>query len=94
MVAQDGWKLLPDYRFDLATGLWHHREGPVEPPLRLDQVGYGEDGEMTYPRLGQTADVDVFSEYLDEAALVFSVAGRRPTAAASLGADLEGLRWL
>ena len=43
MVAQDGWKLLPDYRFDLATGLWHHRQGPVEPPLRLDQVGYGKD---------------------------------------------------
>ena len=38
LVAEHGWRLLPDYRFDPATGLWRHRDGPVEPPLRLDQV--------------------------------------------------------
>ena len=35
LVADDGWALLPDYRFDPATGMWRHRAGPVEPPLRL-----------------------------------------------------------
>ena len=35
LVASDGWRLLADYRFDPATGLWRHRDGPVEPPLRL-----------------------------------------------------------
>ena len=35
LVAREGWRLLGDYRFDPLTGLWHHRTGPVEPPLRL-----------------------------------------------------------
>ena len=33
LVARDGWKLLGDYRFDPATGLWRHRDGVVTPPL-------------------------------------------------------------
>ena len=40
LVARDGWRLLPDYRFDAESGLWRHRGGPVEPPLRLSQVSY------------------------------------------------------
>ena len=35
LVAREGWRLLGDYRFDPLTGLWHHRTGTVEPPLRL-----------------------------------------------------------
>ena len=34
LVATHGWRLLADYRFDPVTGLWRHRDGPVEPPLR------------------------------------------------------------
>ena len=34
LVARDGWRLLGDYRFDPLTGLWRHRDGLVEPPLR------------------------------------------------------------
>ena len=32
LVARDGWRLLQDYRFDPATGLWRHHLGPAEPP--------------------------------------------------------------
>ena len=39
LVAEHGWKLVPQYRFSLDTGLWRHESGPVEPPLRLAQVG-------------------------------------------------------
>ena len=28
LVAEHGWRLLADYRFDPATGLWRHRGGP------------------------------------------------------------------
>ena len=49
IVASDGWRLLHDYRFDPVTGLWHHRNGPIEPPMRLAEVRY-EDGEMRYPQ--------------------------------------------
>ena len=36
LIADHGHKLAPQYRFDPMTGLWRHRAGPVEPPLRLD----------------------------------------------------------
>ena len=36
LIANDGWKLLPLYRFDPATGLWHHAEGRARPLLSLD----------------------------------------------------------
>ena len=44
LVARDGGRLLEDYRFDPATGLWRHRLGPVEPPLRLRQIHYDASG--------------------------------------------------
>jgi hypothetical protein len=35
LVADQGWKLLPQYRFDLTTGLWEHANTPraAEPSL-------------------------------------------------------------
>ena len=33
LLANEGWKLLPRYRFDPATGLWHHATGPARPLL-------------------------------------------------------------
>ena len=35
LVASDGWRLLPQYGFDAATGLWRHAGPGVEPPLSL-----------------------------------------------------------
>ena len=32
LIATDGWRLLPDYAFEPATGLWRHRAGRPEPP--------------------------------------------------------------
>ncbi len=67
LVARGGWRLLSDYRFDLSTGLWRHREAPVEPPLRLGQLAYAGDGGMTYPRHEEYADEGAFSDYLAQA---------------------------
>ena len=92
LVARDGWKLLPDYTFDTATGLWHHRSGPVEPPLRLAQVSYAA-GEMTYPRHADTADDSVFATYLDEARRLFDAASPDLAHAATLNPDLDDLMW-
>ena len=47
LVATDGWRLLPYYRFEPETGLWRHRNGVAEPPLSLSQVDY-TSGEMDY----------------------------------------------
>ena len=30
LIANEGWRLLPSYRFDPATGLWEHRDGRGE----------------------------------------------------------------
>jgi len=44
LVAAEGWKLLPWYRFDAASGLWHHADGVPEPPMTLDSVSFDVDG--------------------------------------------------
>ena len=67
LVARHGWRLLGDYRFDPATGLWRHRRGPVEPPLRLGQVSYDEDRPDDLPAPQDRAPESELRRYLDEA---------------------------
>ena len=35
LIAADGYRLLPDYRFDPRTGLWRHAAGPPRPQITL-----------------------------------------------------------
>jgi hypothetical protein len=56
LIAADGYRLLPEYRFDPHTGLWRHASGTPRPPLALSEVSYGPDGEMTYPHHRRRAD--------------------------------------
>jgi selenocysteine lyase/cysteine desulfurase len=97
LVADFGWKLVPQYRFSLESGLWRHENGPVEPPLRLTDVTYDPEGRMTFPRHDDTAPESVLAEYLDEARALFASlpdADTVPQATdADLGDDLERLRW-
>lgn len=93
LVAEHGWRLLPDYQFDPATGLWRHRNGPVEPPLRLAQVGYGDDGEMTYPRHDEPVPESALAGYLDEAREIFARAAPTDRRTGQVSADFEHLRW-
>ncbi|MFN8193447.1 MAG: aminotransferase class V-fold PLP-dependent enzyme [Nocardioidaceae bacterium] len=93
MVARDGWRLLGDYRFDPAAGLWHHRAGPVEPPLRLSDVGYGVDGSMTWPSTRTTAPAAALQGYLQLAEEVLAAAEPPDGEAGSLSADFDQLRW-
>jgi len=93
LVADEGWRLMPDYRFDTRTGRWHHRDGAVEPPLRLTDVDYS-DGVMTYPRTHVTADESILDEHLADARRLFASRVEAPeTTDGGLSADLEGLRW-
>jgi selenocysteine lyase/cysteine desulfurase len=99
LVADQGWRLLPDYTFDPATGLWRHRDGPVEPPLRLAQVSYDETtGAMTYPRHDEPVPESALPGYLDEARAIFGRAvaddtSHAPVTAGLLSADFDHLRW-
>jgi selenocysteine lyase/cysteine desulfurase len=97
LVAEHGWKLVPHYRFTLETGLWRHENGPVEPPLRLTDVGYDADGAMTFPRHDDTAPEAVLAGYLAEARELFAQLADADTVPQAtddvLGADLDRLRW-
>ena len=96
LVAEHGWALLADYRFDPATGLWRHRNGPVEPPLRLDQVVYADDGTMTYPHHDEPVPEEELSGYLQEARRIIAAAESTAQDDGPVGQvsdDFEHLRW-
>ncbi|SDJ04363.1 Selenocysteine lyase/Cysteine desulfurase [Frankineae bacterium MT45] len=98
MVAQHGATLLTDYSFDPASGLWRHRDGLVEPPLRLSQVHYSADGSMRYPDRDDTAPESELAVYLDEAARIFADASKvaadaEPAGGGVVSEDFEHLRW-
>ncbi|MGH2814255.1 MAG: aminotransferase class V-fold PLP-dependent enzyme, partial [Actinomycetota bacterium] len=67
LVADQGWKLLGDYRFDPGSGLWRHRRGPVEPPLRLHALRYDEQGRLQAGVPHATASDAALAGYLDQA---------------------------
>lgn len=105
-VARHGWEFLDDYGFDPHTGLWRHRDGPVEPPLRLDQIRYHPaTGAMLYPRHDEPVEESALPSYLAEAGRLLT--GRRApgrpaedgtpgedgSPGPALSADFESLRW-
>ncbi|HEX5117719.1 MAG TPA: aminotransferase class V-fold PLP-dependent enzyme [Pseudonocardiaceae bacterium] len=95
-IATHGWALLPQYRFDPRTGLWRHRDGVVDPPLRLDQVGYDPDGRMTYPKRHEQAPESALTGYLAAArALTDGLAPCPPDGigGAEISPEFERLRW-
>jgi selenocysteine lyase/cysteine desulfurase len=93
MVARDGWRLMADYRFDVGTGRWTHREGVVEPPLRLHDVTYDEQG-MHAPSSRLAGGEELLAEHLrDGAAILAAAPDPDLTPPTSVSADFEQLRW-
>ena len=101
LVATNGWRLLGDYTFDPLTGLWKHRNGPIEPPARLHKISYGPDGEMRYPHNTDRAPESALAEYLaaGERLLIDAQPSTEPTDSGELVTaglvrpDFEELRW-
>jgi selenocysteine lyase/cysteine desulfurase len=95
MVARDGWRLLPDYRFEPGSGLWRHHLGPVEPPMRLTHISYDDQGAMQYPHHPDRAGESELAGYLDEARELLAKAGDvdLATHVAAVSADFDHLRW-
>ena len=93
LVARDGWRLLGDYRFDTATGRWTHREGVVEPPLRLTSITYDEQG-MHPPTSRLAGDESLLEQHLADGAKILADAPDPDlTPPTSVSADFEHLRW-
>jgi selenocysteine lyase/cysteine desulfurase len=98
LVAREGWKLLPDYSFDPASGLWHHRRGPVEPPLRLGALRYDEQGKLRHASAHTHASDSALEGYLEEARrLLETHPAPQPSGDATqlvgVTAHFEALRW-
>jgi hypothetical protein len=97
LVADQGRKLLGDYRFDPASGLWRHRHGPVEPPLRLHELHYDGDGRLHAGAAHATASDAALAGYLDQARRLLATrpapAEDGPAALPGLSDDFETLRW-
>jgi selenocysteine lyase/cysteine desulfurase len=93
LVARHGWRLLPDYRFDAMTGIWTHRDGVVEPPLRLGAISYDDEG-MHAPSARRAGEESLLAEHLaDGERLLLSTPEPDLAPPTTLGADFEHLRW-
>ncbi len=97
LIARDGHKLLPLYRFDPFTGLWHHRDGRSRPRTSLYDISYA-GGAMEFRGKAASAPEGVLAGQLDEARrLVGSLPAQlnRETAIEDpvLPASFEGVRW-
>jgi selenocysteine lyase/cysteine desulfurase len=97
LVADQGRKLLGDYRFDPASGLWRHRRGPVEPPLRLHQLRYDTQGRLRFAAAHAHASDAALPGYLEQARRLLAArptpAEPDPGALPGLSEDFETLRW-
>ncbi len=100
LIADQGYKLVPHYRFSPDTGLWRHESGIVEPPLRLSQMRFDDGGSLTFPRRDDHAPESALADYLAEARALFDSlpdphAGgeARHVADERLSDDFEHLRW-
>jgi selenocysteine lyase/cysteine desulfurase len=98
MIARDGWRLLPWYRFEPATGMWRHAAGSPEPPLSLHDVAFSGEG-VSYPAHRHQAGEEALAGHLEEAARILgdpvAALGAAPPSAGPplVGDDFETLRW-
>ncbi len=94
LVAREGYKLLPHYDFDPATGLWRHRGSSADPKLSLRDVTY-RSGKLEYRSRHSTEPEHVLAGYVDQARAIIDAAVREAGEGAcpKLSEDFESLRW-
>lgn len=95
-VANEGWQLLPYYRFEPESGLWRHRKPLADPPLSLSDISY-ESGTLGYRHRSRVHSDDDLSGYFDEARRVIAEVEANgppePFDPPQLTEDFEHLRW-
>jgi len=95
LVANDGWKLLPYYRFDIDTGLWRHRDHELRAELGLDDLSF-RSGQLEYRGRHLSEPESALGEYLEHAQRIVAEAETEfgsDTKVEELPHELERLRW-
>ena len=90
VAASEGWRLLPDYRFNPQSGLWVHRTGAPEPPLSLRDISYSDVMPRSAHRHREPESA--LAGYLARARDILA-ASTGPAEKVELTADFEHLRW-
>ncbi|MSP24471.1 MAG: aminotransferase class V-fold PLP-dependent enzyme [Myxococcales bacterium] len=94
LVADKGWRLLPDYEFEPATGLWRHRRGRPHAAMRLRELSY-RNGKLEYRSQHAREPEWVLAGYLEEARRLMDAlpAADLEIVDAQPSEDFEALRW-
>ena len=94
LIAEHGWKLLPQYLFCPKKGTWSHRRASKDSVLRLADLSY-ESGRLEYSTNRRTAPERQLARQLAEARLIFDAAeaGHPDTPKDLMSDDFELLRW-
>jgi len=91
VIADHGWKLLPVYHFDSATGLWRHRARTPDPPPGLRDILT----TMPAPRI--TAPDSVLADQLEAARQIIADLETHPPSGPLadhlVSPEFERIRW-
>jgi selenocysteine lyase/cysteine desulfurase len=96
LIAEQGWKLLPDYRFEPENSLWRHRYKKLEASMNLTDVTY-QCGKMQYRSRHATEPEWALTTYIDEAKRIIAarevVDRDTPRKQYGFDSELDRLRW-
>jgi hypothetical protein len=94
LLADEGWRLLPLYRFDPESGLWSHANGRTAASLELRHLAFEPTAPATAPR--KRAPESVLPGQLEAARRLLGELGTAPPAHAAeppLTSEFERARW-
>ena len=93
LVADHGWRLAPQYRFDPVSGMWRHGAGEPHDTLSLDDVTFTAEG-LAYPDRRATEPSTRLADYLDAAErLMHDAAPTDDCPRPEVSDGFESLRW-
>jgi selenocysteine lyase/cysteine desulfurase len=90
LIADQGWRLLPLYRYEPETALWRHRDGLPKPPTSLTDIDFAGGKDVASPL---TAPIEDLAMYLAEAKRTLAEEPVGDGESPDLGPDGERLRW-
>ena len=94
LLAVEGWKLLPLYRFDPRTGLWRHAHGRPPPLASLHELSFDPSLDTDVDR--SSAPESALASQLDDARRIIRAVDAAPPTAPpdpGLAPEFERIRW-